>query len=198
MTTTPEDAVRRYLAWVDDPDSAVDHDAVAAAEAAFAAAEDPIERLHAAAARERASLADTASLERDFVAHAKAYADAEQIPAAAFAALGVGADVLVRAGFAVASPNRGRRGLSSADLTARPTQAAPRAPQVPASHIKAVALQMPKRFTLAQLADRAGGGSPATVRKAVEELIADGKVTNAGPATDHQGPGRAPTVYELV
>lgn len=197
MTTTPEDAVRRYLAWIDDPDSAVDHDAVAAAEAAFAAAEDPIEKLHAAAARERASAADIASLERDFVAHAKAYADAEQIPAAAFAALGVGSDVLVRAGFAVAS-GRGRRGLSTADLTAKAPTAAPRAPQVPASQIKAVALQMPKRFTLAQLADRAGGGSPATVRKAVEELIAEGKVANVGPATDHQGPGRAPTVYELV
>ncbi len=74
----------------------------------------------------------------------------------------------------------------------------PRAPQVPAAKLKAVALQMPKRFTLAQLADQAGGGSPATVRKAVEDLIADGRVVSVGPDAIHSGPGRAPTLYELV
>jgi hypothetical protein len=73
-----------------------------------------------------------------------------------------------------------------------------RAPQVPVSTIKAVAVQMPKQFTLAQLADRAGGGSPATVRKAVESLVDEGRVRNLGPMPDHQGPGRAPTLYELV
>lgn len=197
-STAPADAVRRYLAWIDDPDSAVDHDAVAAAEAAFAAATDPLDKLHAAAARERAAAADVAAIEADFIAHAKAYADAEQIPASAFSALGVGADVLLRAGFAVGSPRsqqapgrrRGEPGASA--------PAAPRAPQVPMATIKAVAVQMPKQFTLAQLADRAGGGSPATVRKAVEALIAEGRVRSIGPAVDHQGPGRAPTVYELV
>lgn len=194
MTTTPEDAVRRYLAWVDDPDSAVDQAAVIAAEEAFAAATDPIDRLHAAAAREKASAADVSAIERDFVAHARAYAEAEHIPVTAFTALGVGADVLVRAGFAVASGRGGR----AAGPTSRRSAEGPRAPQVPVPQIKAVAVQMPKRFTLAQLADKAGGGSPATVRKAVEELIAEGRATKVGPDANHQGPGRAPTLYELV
>ncbi|MFN8016573.1 MAG: hypothetical protein U0P45_00455 [Acidimicrobiales bacterium] len=187
--TTPEDAVRRYLAWIEDPSTAVDAAAVEAAEAAFASATDPIERLKAAAARDRAATADVGAIERDFVAHAKAYADAEGIPASAFAALGVGSDVLVRAGFIVGGA-RARKAPSAAP--------AARSPQVPVSKVKAVALQMPKRFTLGQVAERAGGGSPATVRKAVEELIAEGRVAKVGPATDHQGPGRAPTVYELV
>ena len=195
MTTSPENAVRRYLAWIEDPDSAVDQDAVEAAEAAFASATDPIAKLHAAADRERAASADVSAIEHDFVVHAKAYADAEQIPASAFEALGVGADVLKQAGFAVAAP-RGRRAASSSSPIR--SSGAPRAAQVSVAAIKAVASQMPKQFTLGQLADKAGGGSPVTVRKAVDELIAEGRAAKLGPAPDHQGPGRAPTLYELT
>lgn len=195
MTTSPEQAVRRYLAWIEDPDSAVDHEAVEAAETAFAAATDPIAKLHAAAARERAAAADVSAIEHDFVVHAKAYADAEQIPPSAFEALGVGADVLKQAGFAVAGP-RGRRRSASSPAPIR-SSGAPRAAQVSVAAIKSVAVQMPKQFTLGQLADKAGGGSPVTVRKAVDELIAEGRAAKLGPAPDHQGPGRAPTLYEL-
>ncbi len=191
----PESAVRRYLAWIDDPSSAVDHDAVEAAEAAFAAATDPIDRLRAAAARERAAAADVSALAHDFVVHAKAYADAEEIPVAAFRALGVRDDVLAEAGFDVPT---GRGGRSSAAPASRRRSDGPRAPQVAVPQIKAVAVQLPKRFTLAQLAEKAGGGSPATVRKAVDELIAEGRATKLGPDANHQGPGRAPTLYELV
>lgn len=196
MTTEPEHAVRRYLAFLADPSSAVDQEAVAAAEAAFADASDPLGRLHAAADLEKARAADTGALEEDFVAHAGAYAAEQDIPVAAFVAVGVPADVLVRAGFDVPSGRGGR--TSAGRAPARRASSGPRAPQVPVSHLKAIAVQMPKRFTLAQLADRAGGGSPATVRKAVEELIIEGRVTSLGPVPDHTGPGRAPTQYELV
>lgn len=191
MTTEAEAAVRRYLAYLDDPSSAVDQDAVAAAEAAFEAATDPLDRLHAAAALERARSADASSIEEAFVAHAKAYSAAAEIPAAAFAAVGVPAAVLERAGLAAAG-----RGRSSGG--GRRSAGAPRSPQVPVSRIKAAVSQLPKRFTLAQLAEQAGGGSPATVRKAVEELIIEGRVTSLGPLADHRGPGRAPTQYEQV
>lgn len=189
MSTTPEDAVRRYLAWVDDPSAAIDQDAIEAAESELASATDPIAKLHAAAAVERAKATDASALEDDFVTHAKAYADRESIPAAAFTALGVGQQVLARAGFEVAGGGTRPR--------QRAASSGPRSAQVPVSKLKAVALQMPKRFTLAQLAERAGGGSPATVRKAVEELIGEGRATSVGPAPDHSGPGRAPTLYEL-
>jgi hypothetical protein len=193
VTTAAEIAVRRYLAWIDDPDTAVDVAAIEAAEIAFAEATDPIAKLHAAAARERAATADVAAIEADFVAHAKPYAEANDIPASAFAALGVGPDVLARAGFAVVAGGRSAGSGSGG----RTPSAGPRAPQVPMAKLKATALSMPKRFTLAQLAAQAGGGSPATVRKAVDELIAEGRVIKLGPAADHQGPGRAPMVYEL-
>ncbi|MCU1499928.1 MAG: hypothetical protein JWM47_3881 [Acidimicrobiales bacterium] len=191
---TPESAVRRYLAWIDDPRSAVDHDAVERAEDAFASASDPIDKLHAAAARERAKAADVDSITTRFVAQARAYAEAEGIPVEAFRSLGVPDDVLAQAGFAVPS-SRGRRGPAAASRRANPS--APRAPQIPVAQIKAVADQMPKQFTLAQLADKAGGGSPVTVRKAVDELISEGRAAKIGPDTNHTGPGRAPTIYEL-
>ena len=191
--TSPEDAVRQYLAWVDDPSSAVDQAAVDAADADFAAATDPIAKLHAAAARERARTADADALVARFVAHARAYADAAAIPVEAFRAVGVADDVLARAGFHVPSG----RGRGPAAPARRNSGARPRARHIPVSQLKAVAVQMPKRFTLAHLADKAGGGSPATVRKAVEELVAEGRAANLGPDPDHRGPGRAPTLYEL-
>ena len=190
--TSPEDAVRRYLAWVDDPSSAVDQGAVDKADAAFAAAVDPIDKLLAAAERERARTADAESLTSRFVAHAKAYADGQGIPVEAFRVLGVADEVLGRAGFEVpVGRGRGPAGPS------RRVPSGPRAPQIPVTQLKAVAVQMPKRFTLAQLADKAGGGSPATVRKAVEELVSEGRAANLGPDPEHKGPGRAPTLYEL-
>ena len=191
VSTEAEAAVRRYLAYLDDPSSAVDQQAVVAAEAAFAAATDPLERLHAAADLEAARSADAGAIEDDFVRHARAYGEAEGIPASAFAAVGVPAEVLERAGLSLPAAGRSARGGAR-------RASGPRSPQVPVSQIKAAVSQLPKRFTLAQLAERAGGGSPATVRKAVEELIGEGRVSSLGPATDHKGPGRAPTLYEQI
>lgn len=188
-----EAAVRRYLVWLEDPSSAVDQAAVERADAAFASAVDPMDRLHAAAARERARAADTEAITAGFVRHARAYGDAEGIPVEAFRALGVPDDVLAEAGFAVPS-SRGRRGPAAGRT--RAASSTPRAPQIPVAQIKGVVEQMPKQFTLAQLAEKAGGGSPVTVRKAVDELIAEGRAAKLGPDTNHTGPGRAPIVYE--
>lgn len=190
-----ESAVRRYLAWLDDPASVVDLDAVARADAAFTNASDPIDRLHAAAARERARAADASAITSAFVRAARAYAELEGIPVEAFRAVGVPDDVLAEAGFAVAT-SRGRRGPAAGGTRPRRTSGT-RAPQIPVAQIKAVAEQMPKQFTLAQLAEAAGGGSPVTVRKAVDELIGEGRAAKLGPDANHSGPGRAPTIYEL-
>jgi len=190
---TPESAVRRYLLWLSDPSSAVDQDAIDRADAAFAQATDPIDRLHAAAARERARAADVTSITTDFVRHARAYGESEGIPVEAFRSLGVPDDTLSEAGFVVPS-SRGRRGPAAGSR--RAPSSGPRAPQIPVAQIKAVVEQMPKQFTLAQLAEKAGGGSPVTVRKAVDELISEGRAAKLGPDTNHSGPGRAPIVYE--
>ncbi len=191
MSPTPEAAVRRYLEFLDDPSSLVDADAVAKAEAAVAGAGDPMARLHALADLEHAKAADAAGVTTDFVAQAKAYADSQSIPVSAFRAAGVADDVLRQAGFEVG----GRKGRGAA----RPAGGAgTRAPKVSIEELKAATLRMPRQFTLAELADAAGGGSPQTVRKAVEELIAAGKARSLGPKTDHHGRGRAPTLYELA
>jgi hypothetical protein len=128
---------------------------------------------------------------KDFITHARAYAEAQSIPIAAFRAVGVSDDVLRQAGFGVA----GRTGRAP---RAGRAAGAPRAKQVSVDELKAAALGLPKRFTLADVSAAAGGGSPATVRRAVDELISGGKVSKLGPKPDHQGPGRAPTLYELV
>lgn len=189
-TPTPEAAVRRYLGWLADPTSVIDQDAVERAEAQLAAATDPIDRLHAAAARERASAADVDRIAADFVGHARSYADGEGIPVEAFRALGVSDEVLGQAGFAVPLTRSGPARSARAATTSR-------GPQVSVAQLKATAGEMPKRFTLAQLAERAGGGSPATVKKAVDELVAEGLAARLGPDPDHRGPGRAPTLFEL-
>lgn len=187
---TPEDAVRRYLLWLEEPESIVDDEAVARAEAAVADAADPLARLHALADLEHARAADAEGVTADFVAHAKAYGEAQSIPLAAWEALGVPAEVLRQAGL---TGGRARRpGRPAGGGTGS------RAPKVAIEELKAAARRLPKQFTLADVAREAGGGSPQTVRKAVDEMIEAGQVRNLGPKPDHHGRGRAPTLYELV
>jgi hypothetical protein len=189
VTSSAEAAVRRYLSWLDDPSSIVDAEAVAEADAAFTAATDPMARLHAAADRERASATDTAALEAEFIAHASDYAAEADLPVSAFSAVGVSDDLLRRAGFSLPG-TRAKRSAARGARTAR-------ASQVSVSDIQRVAIEMADEFTLAQLAEKAGG-SPATVRKAVSELMIEGKVLDIGPDRNAGGPGRAPTLYRSV
>jgi hypothetical protein len=190
MTDTAEGAVRLYLMYLDDPTKLVDQTAVKKAEAAVGSAKDPLDRLQALAKLERARQADGDQLREDFVAQARTYAEDQDIPASAFREMGVPADTLAEAGFDMGTSRRRRR---SAPTTAGRS----RAPRVPLDEIKSAVGSLSKRFTLSDLADAAGGGSPATLRKAVDELIADKRVTKIGPKQDHHGRGRAPTVYEL-
>jgi hypothetical protein len=187
----PEAAVRLYLLWLEDPSNLVDASAVKKAAAAVDKAKDPLEKLHALADLERAQTADASGIVADFITYAKAYADAQGIPASAFRQLGVPADLLVEAGLEAGS-RRSRSG--------RPASggAGSRAPKVPVERLQVAALELPGEFTLADVADRAGGGSPATVRKAVEGLVESGKVNKLGPMAGYTGRGRAPTVYSAA
>lgn len=186
--SSPEAAVRRYLQWLEDPDSLIDDEAVARAEATVAEAADPLARLHALADLEHARQADSGRVTGDFVTHALAYSEAESIPIEAFRALGVPDAVLKEAGFGIGVRRGGRR--ASAPRS--------RAPQVTIEELKAATQRLPKQFTLANVAEEAGGGSTQTVRKAVDELVDAGRARKIGPKPDHHGRGRAPTLYELV
>lgn len=191
-TMTPESAVRSYLLYLDDPSKLIDQRAVDKAEAAVAKANEPIARLRALADLEHAREADVDQLRDAFVSHAKAYADEQSIPASAFREMGVPSDVLDEAGLGTGrGPKPGNRGRTASGA------ARVRAPRVPLEQIKAATSRLSKRFTLSDLGEKAGGGSPATLRKAVDELIAEGRVTKIGPMENYSGRGRAPTVYEL-
>jgi hypothetical protein len=69
-----------------------------------------------------------------------------------------------------------------------------RARAVPVDEIKAHVLGLDGPFVLADVMSGVGG-SPATVRKAVDELVEAGQVARLGPVPDHSGRGRAPVQF---
>jgi hypothetical protein len=44
-------------------------------------------------------------------------------------------------------------------------------------------------------AQQGAGGTPATIKKAVDALIGEGRVERLGPVPGYQGRGRAPVQY---
>ncbi len=194
-TVTPEAAVRLYLLWLDDPAKLVDEVSVRRAETAVENSKDPLARLHALADLEHARQADGEQVQQDFITHAKRYADEQTIPVSAFEEMEVPREVLAEAGFEVG--RRGGRGRGRSSSTGGRSPSRQRAQRVPLEDIKGVVTsQMSKRFTLSELGEKAGG-SPATLRKAVDDLIEAGKVKKIGPQEGYSGRGRVPTVYEL-
>lgn len=97
--------------------------------------------------------------------------------------------MLREAGFDVPSGRRrGRRGIAPSG------EGRQRAKAVPAEDVKAFVLKQKGTFTLADVMSGIGG-SPATVRKAVDDLVESGQVEKLGPVPDYSGRGRAPTQY---
>lgn len=188
-----EGAVRLYLMYLSDPDSLRDEARINALTADVEKAKDPIDKLRALAELERARAVDPSQFREGFVRNAKAWADEQGIGPGAFRELGVPEDALAEAGFDVGTRRGrgrgGRRGVVSGGRQ--------RAKAVPAEDIKRQVLELSGPFTLSDVMERAGG-SPATVRKAVEDLVESGKVEKLGPAADHSGRGRAPTQYAVA
>jgi hypothetical protein len=191
MAATAEQVVRTYLSALRDPDSLRDDDAVAKAEEQLASTDDPIERLRLHEELAKLTKPSLDTVEDDFVVHAKAWADEMGISDQAFAAEGVPADVLRKAGFAVSGGGGGRGGRRSPGGGARRQSSGKRVTT------EQVVESMPKRtaFTVKQLKE-ASGASPAVVRKAVTQELEAGRLTDAGPDPEHSGPGRAPTLYK--
>jgi hypothetical protein len=185
-----ERVVRRYLEYVDDPSSARDDQRVAELEGKIAAASDPIEKIHLASDLHRAMQVDGDRLRREFVAVARRWADAQGIVPEAFRTLGVADDDLRAAGFEV-TPRPTRRAEVGTVGAARQ-----RAPRASVDDIRAAAHSFDGPFTIADLRDRAGG-SPATVRKALDALVEEGTVVALGATPDWGGPGRPPHRFEL-
>jgi hypothetical protein len=188
MASTQETAVRNYLLSVRDPGALRDEGAIADLKSKLEQSGDELERLQL---RQQLLDIESPSLERyedAFVEHAKAWADKTGVSGEAFAAEGVPAAVLRRAGF------RGVGGGGRRRSTARTT--APRAgtrSRVSADEVRSA---IPTgSFTVKDLQERSGA-SAAVVRRIIQEEAAAGRLTVEGPDTDHSGPGRAPTVYK--
>jgi hypothetical protein len=187
----PEAAVRMYLLYLEDPSKLRDETEIQSKTKAVLDAKDPIEKLRAIAELERVANIDEAPLREGFVQHAKTWAEQQHIPWTAFRELKVSDDVLRQAGFDVpAARRRGRGGVTT-------TEGRQRAKAVPVDQIKAFVLEQKDAFILADIMSSVGG-SPATVRKAVDELIETGQVERMGPMPDYHGRGRAPVQYRRI
>lgn len=183
---TAQSAVRNYLLFLEDPRRLVDHGLVERLRTKANEAQDPIERLMAYAELERAQRSDDSKYKLEFILHAKSWAEANDVGAAAFKQLGVKDDVLRSAG--LLATGRGLRKRQSKDPAASRRS-------VSAETVKNHVRSLRGKFTLADLYSSVGG-SPMTVRKAVQELVDQGSVKRLGPATDWGGRGRAPIVFE--
>lgn len=190
MPDSAETAVRNYLLYIEDPDQLRDEALIEKAQQAADEAKDPITKLKALSDLERARNIEEEGLRKAFITHAKTYAAEQGIPLEAFRSMGIKDAVLHDAGFDVPSGRRGRgRGTSS---SSEPRQ---RAKAVPVAEIKTYVMSLDGTFVLNDIRENIGG-SVATVRKAVDELIEEGKVDKLGPVLNWSGRGRAPIEYK--
>ena|GEM_PF-1438477 len=175
-----EHAVRLYLQHLADPSASVDQTRVRELEAEVSRTTDPLDRLRAITALERARTVDGSALRQGFVRHARAWAEAEGIAPNAFLELGVPREVLVEAGLLPGSRRAGRASSGRSKVTT--------------GQIATWVLGRSKPFTLADI-EAELGGSPVTVRKALAELEAARRLTRLGTVPDHHGRGRAPLLF---
>lgn len=179
-----EGAVRSYLRFLEDPDQLVDPDAVKRLEDSVAAARDPVDKLKALAELEKARRPDASRYEEAFIRAAKVWADANEIAGQLFSNLGVDREVLEAAGLlprAPTSSRQRRQNIKDSKSTS-------------VGVIKAHIRNQKGEFKLASIA-AAVGGSPMTLRKAVNQLIAEGVVQRLGPDPQWRQPGRAPILF---
>ena len=116
-------------------------------------AQDPIEKLKALAALEKAATVDEKGLRAGFVEHARGWAEANGISVHAFRELKVPDDVLGAAGFDVKSL-RARKSVTAAVASAESTSR--RRPAVSATEIKEAVLTLAEPFTLNEVMAKVG------------------------------------------
>lgn len=184
MATNGAQAVRSYLTALRNPSALRDDDRITQLRAKLEATEDPVERLQLHAEIAQAEAPDPGRLEDDFVTHAKAWASEHGISAEAFQAEGVDRKVLQRAGLI----RGGRRGGGARARTTKARVSREDVAKAIRSHRK------DRTFSVTDVREKSGG-SAATVRSVMNELIEQGKIEEVGPDPEHSGPGRAATLY---
>lgn len=183
-----EEAVRRYLQFLQDPSSLVDAGLVDALEAKLAGEQDVLARLRVLSAIEIAGTVDADALLADFVRLAGRFAREENVPASAFLRMGVPRDALVSAGILSGPVRRSERPASP-----------PRAPRhrIDRADVERSLRAFTAPFTVKD-AVAATGANQLTVRKTLDALLAEGVIVDGGPDETHSGPGRSPRRYLTV
>lgn len=169
----PEDAVRQYLLYLEDPSKLVNAAEVKKAEAAIAKAGDPVARLKATAHLQQVKSADRAGLESAFIAHARRWAESEGVPQSAFATMAVPKAVL-DAAFGAPKARKAKAAPAGRRTRSKPAQ------------VEAGILAVPGEFTVRD-AVAATGASTVTVKAAIDRLTAQRKVREAGERAGARG-----------
>jgi hypothetical protein len=177
-----EESVRRYLTYVANPETLVDHDKVAEIEASLDATVDLIARLRLHAELERAKNPDASALRDDFIRDARKWAAANSVPHSAFSTLGLDSDVLRKAGLLL-SPGR---------ATQRRRRTAGAAPSTILIEEWIGTRTVP--FTIRD-AMNGTGFTQVTVSKVFEDLVSQDKLVRTGPDPRHEGRGRSPMCF---
>jgi hypothetical protein len=187
-------AVRRFLEFLQHPESARDDAAIARIEAQLAQTTDVLSRLQLLSELDRAKKVDGAPLLEDFVKHARMWAAVNRVTVSAFRQLGVSPVVLAQAGFDLGNgtiADRARKGKAA-------TPSAPRAPRNPSASSASIAAWMTatrESFTLADAMAQAGG-SLMTVKKVAQHLLDEGQLRSLGHIPTPGARGRAPERFE--
>lgn len=155
-----EAKVRNYLAFLEDPATAVNQTAVARAFKAFERETDPLKKIQLRQAWVDAKRPDGSDLEADFISVAKEWAEKKGIEASTFQAQGVSRKVLRAAGFEI------RTGVYK--------------PRVKGDVVRDWVLSRKGPFVVTDVVD-ALSASPAGVRNVLNELIEAKKVKTLGP-----------------
>lgn len=183
-STNPEDVVRRYLNYLSDPSSVIDHDRVNEVQQRLSETDDQIERLRLESELDRARSTDGEAIAQSFISVAKTFADSEDITAGAFRRQGVPAEVLSLAGFDVRAPKGAKA-------------PATRSQRVNAATVSEHVQGRTGTWTYNDI-ESTTGASIGTVRKVVDELVTSNKVKSLGADPDHASRGRAPNLFATV
>jgi hypothetical protein len=171
-----EQAVRAYLTFLSDPNSLRDDRLIAKLQAEIDRASDPIDKLKAISAKHQAEAVDGSLYRKAFTQNAKAYAETNNITAAAFAELGVPNEDLRAAGFTI---GRNKRSNTRAKRVTTDT----------------IAASLPTGTFTSRDIENSTGASTGTVRRAISILLTAKKISEAGTDPNYPGRGRAPMRY---
>lgn len=179
MRTLSEQAVRRYLALLEDPSTAVDHECLAELRTRLAQVCDPLDQLRLLSQLEREQAGHAEEIERDFIAQARAWALSNDVPPSAFTAMGVPRSVLIAAGLieigGEPQPVADPAGLARLQAARAAVERAGIEPVVDAIQQRKIT----GVFTVEELS-RVAGVEAGLAKRAVDVMVADGILESAG------------------